>query len=1252
MFGLLFISMLFVGCAQSDIEELNGVNVELKKVSISADMGDETRASLDSTTGAFTWQNGDVISVLATDGKFYDFTLTGEAGDRTAEFVGEIPQTAAVTTVATYPALVANGTENAIYSNGVLNYTLPAEWSYVEGTCNVPMAASFEQGATHMAFKQIGGVLRFPVKNLPLKATFVVTFNDATVTGAFPVEVATLGQAAITATEGTSTVAINYTSDIYGQNVEFNVPVPVGTYNDFTVTINGANGEAIFTKEYKKDETRKDNVVERASLIVMKDIAIPESPLAISEVWPFFVDARVLFSPVAEATQYAFFIDGEAEPVIVDLADLETREDGRVAVLIGGNFEHDTAHTVAVAKVINGTVVTASKSEAKPFATGKIRQMTYNTGTKFVCAAWDDVAIGVENSPVYNETTQRWSIMKRNTALTPRDVRGYRVQLYAADKTTKLYDEVPFSGQVDYGGAFCDSSWFGRIEGENVMLPSALTFGWLEPNKKYYIRVQTLAEPVVFDSPANGYFKPNGTGVTMTSLRGGCAWSNFVELTTDAPHVPTDREVLYEGFDDMMFNSDIMNAAPAAVPQILTTATSDDDYKTTASAALYKAWAALPFEQRKFSEQGFNTMLSVEQYGLSDDADIKDTPRYLNSYAGSLEGWSVFSGKANTRSMHPNFGSVRLGESGTASGKTELRTKPINSDKLSATVPTKCIVRIKVSAHATTQERVNRVLGVYHYREANGALVTIDNKNTIDFSLNSDGTVKQDWRDNFTWTDNKNYTHYPVWFDVTTEINLLKGDILGFEKANPKVDNIKDYYKGCVTIGEISIEVVPEDTGEGAFVDNGIGTEPDDTNYDVYGLGEFPISYWYTVEPSFYIDYTTNTYSHELTKAKYQEVKDAGFNIALYYGHHIDCSIAENKRIHDVCAEVGLKFIGRVAAADTATRMQLIKETFGNSDTYVGELIDDEPGADLFDEIGTVVDAFNAAMPNKEAYINLFPQYANAATQLKTDYENYIDSYLQKVHTKSLSYDFYGLRSNTTTVFNTFFSNFDLVRDKTLRRRMPFWVITQACQAPSCRMPNRCEQRWSVWANIAGGSKGIAYFCYGSPTGSDWVSLIDFEGNKTDMYYWVQEINKDINTIGKKLLPCHADGAIMTATTYYPLWVNSGTGRTKYGPIQKVSGDNSILCGCFRDARRSENGPNYMGYKALVLSEMPNRTVNAYLTLDPSVTQITFTHNNTTETVALSSTLSTTVGGITITYDSSYKLSLTIPDGEAVLLEF
>ena len=54
---------------------------------------DETKAALNSETGAFSWQSGDVISVLATDGKFYDFTLSEGNGEQTAEFVGRIPIT-------------------------------------------------------------------------------------------------------------------------------------------------------------------------------------------------------------------------------------------------------------------------------------------------------------------------------------------------------------------------------------------------------------------------------------------------------------------------------------------------------------------------------------------------------------------------------------------------------------------------------------------------------------------------------------------------------------------------------------------------------------------------------------------------------------------------------------------------------------------------------------------------------------------------------------------------------------------------------------------------------------------------------------------------------------------------------------------------------------------------------------------------------------------------------------------------------
>ena len=164
--------------------------------------------------------------------------------------------------------------------------------------------------------------------------------------------------------------------------------------------------------------------------------------------------------------------------------------------------------------------------------------------------------------------------------------------------------------------------------------------------------------------------------------------------------------------------------------------------------------------------------------------------------------------------------------------------------------------------------------------------------------------------------------------------------------------------------------------------------------------------------------------------------------------------------------------------------------------------------------------------------------------------------------------------------------------------------------------------------------------------------MVDINGNKQDMYYWVQKINADINTVGKKLLPCHADGAIMTSTTYYPLYTNNGLGRTKYGPIEAVNGSTATLCGCFRDARISENGDNFKGYKALVVCEFPNRDVTADLTLNASINKVTITHNNTTQLVDLMSNMApVTVGTITVTYIDGV-MSLAIPSGEAALVEF
>ena len=270
------LAALLIGCQQADLVEPEvTLDIAMKTVTIAAGLDNQdTKASLDSQTGCFSWQNGDVISVFATDGNFYDFTLASGKGEKTAEFKGTIPETAEVTTVAVYPRIAANGVDaTSLLAGNTFNYMLPSEWDYAEDVSNVPMVASFETGADHFSFKQVGGVMRFPVQNLPKEASFIVTMNDKTITGQFPIDINALGETAMTAGAEPSVLTINYSSDVDYASAEISVPVPVGVYNNFKVEVKDATQNVIFTKNY-----RADNKVNRSTLLIMKELVLPEAP--------------------------------------------------------------------------------------------------------------------------------------------------------------------------------------------------------------------------------------------------------------------------------------------------------------------------------------------------------------------------------------------------------------------------------------------------------------------------------------------------------------------------------------------------------------------------------------------------------------------------------------------------------------------------------------------------------------------------------------------------------------------------------------------------------------------------------------------------------------------------------------------------------------------------------------------------------------------------------------------------------------
>ena len=190
---ILALAVATVGCQKDDFGSGNRPAAKMQTVKLSAGMQtDETRASLSSEDGTFSWQENDQISVLATDGKFYTLTLTEGAETKHAEFEGSIPEGYVLTGVAMYPAIIADATENTVFdaSTDKLSYTLPSEYTWVEGCANVPMIAQLDEGAAEASFKQIGSVIRFTFNGLPANAKVVFTAKNLAVTGGFEIDVA------------------------------------------------------------------------------------------------------------------------------------------------------------------------------------------------------------------------------------------------------------------------------------------------------------------------------------------------------------------------------------------------------------------------------------------------------------------------------------------------------------------------------------------------------------------------------------------------------------------------------------------------------------------------------------------------------------------------------------------------------------------------------------------------------------------------------------------------------------------------------------------------------------------------------------------------------------------------------------------------------------------------------------------------------------------------------------------------------
>lgn len=1268
-----FVGIVFSGCVQNEIME---PETEMQTITVSAGMGTDTKAGV-SDAGAFTWHENDAISVLATDGLYYTLTLSEGAGTKYAKFTGSVPTGKSITTIGTYPALVENGTSSSIYNpdTETLNFTLPAEYTYADGYANVPMVASFGEGAEEMAFKHIGALVRIPLNGMPANSKITVTAANRKIAGDFALDFDKIGteEGVISTVSGTenNSVTVNYTATKSGQTAEINLPLPTGKYEALTVSVKNANSEDVFTKTWDLSSL----TFGRANILVLD--AEQVGPIGINQVYPFFVDARVFWAKAKDVEKYALYIDG-AEPVIVSTEDLKD-EGNMYSYMIGGGFGHKTTHTVAVAPVINGTPEATLKSEEFEFTTGDIRQLTRNTGTKFVAVGWDDVA--VDYSPKWNSTKERYSVVLddgRN-----KNDRGYQVQLLADDKKTVIYDMIPFNGHCDFEVAFANTTIVGKTNGGWIVIPTALTFGWLEPGKDYYFRVKTLDE-VEYIGLEQGNYNPSPSDnkpvpSPIYSARGGSAWSEMVKVSTDPEHVASPNEILYEGFDDMLMNQDFMNWSVAVIPDVTKeyTPITKADYQAALKEG-YPKFLNTPASERKFTTEGWHQgTLSAEQYGMFTEDWAANKDIELNEVAGSLKGWTVNSAKSNTV-LAPQYGSVRLVRAlAKYADVAKLSTPAITSDKLLSNIGTKCIVTLQVSflANGLAASDIASKVVIEHCR---GSKVV--NSGTYDIKeLYSDK-----WNDEYLsgGQTKDDYAHYNSYYEIKHEAFLRNGDRITISKSSNG--------KGGLILGEVHIEAVPGQFEESIEVQRNYGTAPDNTDYDLWGLnGVMPITFWMG-PPA--LDQTA---LHTLDAATLAEYKSKYFDPMVEGGYNLIESCNPYPESMEIllnwCESAGVKLLDKSISAWNDTEGNVTRVTsYANHAAYAGIFVGkDEPSVTDFSEISAMNNAFMNALPTTSRTVNLFPIGATASQMGVNTYEEYAKTFVNQINMSDkkfhMMFDMYCLTKSDSkgnawrgSVRGYQYQNLDMIRHLSLEKRVPFLQITHGrpqwdpgysatiyndepgwtTDVSATKLPPKPDeqvyddQRWLVWSQLALGSKGVSYFCYWTPNhfkGGPFSWTVN--GEKTRMYDILKNINQEIKPIGQILMTCHADGAMITNPGgTLVMYENLGNGLDNYGPVVSLSKDGSegVIAGCFRDASTGE-------YKFLVTHQAPASNDNEAATA--SIAKLMIDTNMATEvklhTVTLGADKKTAATTVVTTADvSSGTLTLSIPDGTAVLVEF
>ncbi len=278
---------------------------------------------------------------------------------------------------------------------------------------------------------------------------------------------------------------------------------------------------------------------------------------------------------------------------------------------------------------------------------------------------------------------------------------------------------------------------------------------------------------------------------------------------------------------------------------------------------------------------------------------------------------------------------------------------------------------------------------------------------------------------------------------------------------------------------------------------------------------EFPILAWYSV------------LGEDVTPERYAQLREAGFNISFSHFTSEDEVAAALKACSG--SGVGLMLTCRELETNTAACVARFKD----DPSVVGWFLRDEPVTDDFGALRQFRDRVYAADSTHTIYLNLFPCFVPAEALGADSYEDYVRRFVSEVSLPQISYDLYPIVEEDGRVYARpqFFENLEIVRKVSRERGLPFWAFCLTTAHKPYPVPTEAHLRFEAYSALAYGAQCIQHFTYATPGREVWNfhnAPIDSAGHCTDVYYKVQSLNRDIQSLAEVFLG--ADAALVAHT--------------------------------------------------------------------------------------------------------------------------